>query len=262
MILISDVHDAPDALRRLVALGEEMVILGDLVNLTDYRTGDGAVARVMGREFAALTSEARAAGDYGRMRELWTEHEAEMAEDLRTLIGNELADQYAKVTTALQGGRGLVIHGNVDRPEALRAALPDGFRYVHGDVVEIDEMRWGFVGGGIRTPIRARGEVDDDEMTGFLEAMGSVDVLCTHVPPALAPLRRDVITGREERGSGPVFDYLVETQPRFHFFGDVHQPQATTWRIGRTTCYNASYFRATGRYLRLSEGTVSVGLID
>jgi hypothetical protein len=31
----------------------------------------------------------------------------------------------------------------------------------------------------------------------------------------------------------------------------VHQPQASTWRIGRTRCRNVGYFRATGRPLRL-----------
>jgi hypothetical protein len=73
MLFISDVHDAPGALRKMVALGEEIVILGDLVNLTDYRTGRGAVADVLGLEFATRTSAARARGDYPRMRALWRE---------------------------------------------------------------------------------------------------------------------------------------------------------------------------------------------
>jgi len=36
-----------------------------------------------------------------------------------------------------------------------------------------------------------------------------------------------------------------------HFFGDVHQPQASTWRIGSTRCRNVGYFRATERALPL-----------
>jgi hypothetical protein len=36
-----------------------------------------------------------------------------------------------------------------------------------------------------------------------------------------------------------------------HLFGDVHQPQASRWRIGRTQCVNVGYFRATGRVFRL-----------
>lgn len=258
MIFISDVHDAPAGLARLVELGEEIAILGDLVNLTDYRTGKGAVAAVMGSDFASRSSAARGKGAYSEMRSLWRERSAESAEDLRRLIGDELADQYKRAGEALVGGRGLVIHGNVDRPEPLQASIPETFRYVHGEVVERGGMRLGFVGGGVATPLQADGEVSDDEMTAILDSMGPVDILCTHVAPAIPPLRRDVVTGREERGSEPVRDYLVAHQPRFHLHGDVHQPQASTWRVGRTTCMNAGYFRATGRFLRLKDAAVHI----
>ena len=262
MIFISDVHDSADAMRRVVALGEEVVILGDLVNLTDYRTGEGAVAEVLGIDFATRTSEARARGDYPEMRNLWREEAAQTGLDLRARIGDELTNQYARVESALSGGRGLVIHGNVDRPEALQAALPDGYSYVHGQVVERDGLRFGFVGGGVPTPLGAAGEVSDEAMSELLQSLGDVDVLCSHVPPAVAALRTDVVTGREERGSLPILEYLLERQPLFHFFGDVHQPQATTWRIGRTRCHNAGYFRATGRYLRLEGAIVHIGAVN
>jgi Icc-related predicted phosphoesterase len=261
VIFISDVHDSPEALRRLVSLGEEIVILGDVVNLTDYRTGAGAVAAVMGDDFATLSSMRRAAGDYAGMRDLWIERAGDTPEEVRTRIGEQLSTQYLAAGEALSGGRGLVIHGNVDRPGPLQMSLPEGFSYVHGTTVERDGITLGFVGGGVPTPLRADGELSDDEMADLLSTIGPVDVLCTHVPPAVGPLRRDVITGRDERGSAPVHAYLVEHQPRFHLFGDVHQPQASTWRVGRTKCINAGYFRATGRFLRLRDGVVHVGAI-
>lgn len=259
MIFISDVHDSPAALKRLVRMEEEIVILGDFVNLTDYRTGEGAVAEVMGGDFAARASEARAKGDYVGMRSLWSEFTETSGEDVRRQIGKVLAGQYERAREALDGGRGLAIHGNVDRPEALLSSLPEGFRYVHGEVVERQGLRLGFVGGGVSTPLRAAGEVSDDEMTSILADLGRVDILCTHVPPALPPLRRDVITGREERGSGPVRDYLTDNQPLYHLFGDVHQPQASVWRVGATRCMNAGYFRATGRFLQLTDDVVRLG---
>jgi Icc-related predicted phosphoesterase len=261
MLVISDIHDAPDALRRLVGLGGEIVILGDLVNLTDYRTGQGAVASVMGIDFATRTSAARGRGDYPGMRAMWQE-EAVSGDDLRGRIGDELASQYQRAADALSGGHGLVIHGNVDRPDALRAALPASFEYVHGHVVERDGLKFGFVGGGVQTPLGADGEVPDEEMREILDGLGAVDVLCTHVPPAVPPLRTDVITGRQERGSEPVKEYLEQAQPRLHLFGDVHQPKASTWRVGRTRCYNAGYFRATGRFLRLEGTVVDIGSVN
>ena len=109
----------------------------------------------------------------------------------------------------------------------------------------------GFVGGGIATPIGASGEVTEEVMEAKLEAIGEVEILCSHLPPAIDPLRTDVITGRGERGSRPLLDYIRRRQPRYHFFGDVHQPQATTWRVGATVCRNLGYFRATKRAVSL-----------
>jgi Icc-related predicted phosphoesterase len=76
-----------------------------------------------------------------------------------------------------------------------------------------------------------------------------VDVLCTHVPPAVTPLAKDVVGGRE-KSFGAILDYLERHQPAYHYFGDIHQPQAVRWRIGVTECRNVGYFRATGRAVR------------
>src|SRR5690606_20892261 len=157
--------------------------------------------------------------------------------------------------------RGLVIHGNVDRPAMMIEALPEGFRFAHGETAEVEGWRLGLVGGGIPTPLGADGEISDEEMTGLLAGLGEVDVLCTHIPPAIPPLRHDVITDRDERGSVQVLEYIREYQPRYHFYGDIHQPQATTWRIGRTRCVNVGYFRATGRYLRLDSAGLHTGRV-
>ena len=261
MILVSDVHEAFGALEKVVAIGDTVIVLGDLANLTDYRTGEGAVADVLGLDFARAAASSRASGDYAAMRELWEANVGERRDEVRAAIGGALADQYDGSARALTGGAGYVIHGNVDRPGALADSLPPGFRYVHGQAVEIDGLRFGFVGGGVRTPLRADGEVADDAMAGLLDSLGSVDVLCSHVPPDVRSLRGDVITGRQERGSGPIRDYVLTHQPRFHFFGDVHQPKATSWRLGATRCFNAGYFRATGRYLRFDGTMVRIGRV-
>jgi Icc-related predicted phosphoesterase len=185
------------------------------------------------------------------MRGLWLETVGDRVEEVREAIGEAIGAQYARVSEALEGGHGYVIHGNVDRPALLAAALPGGYEYVHGETREIDGLRFGFVGGGAATPLQAEGEVTDETMAGLLAGLGEVDVLCTHVAPALDPLQTDVVTGRAERGSTPLIEYIRASRPRLHLFGDVHQPQASTWRIGPTRCRNVGYFRATGRALRL-----------
>ena len=251
MLVLSDIHFATEPLRRVVATGETLLILGDLVNLTDYRTGEGAVADVMGMEFARASATARGAGDYQQMRGLWLDSVGDRIDEIRAAIGEAIDAQYASVSEALEGGHGFVIHGNVDRPGSLERALPAGYEYVHGQTRDIEGLRFGFVGGGAATPLQAEGEVSDEEMSRLLDSLGQVDVLCTHVAPALDPLQTDVVTGRAERGSAPLLDYIRAKRPRLHLFGDVHQPQASSWRIGPTRCRNVGYFRATERAMPL-----------
>jgi Icc-related predicted phosphoesterase len=251
VLVVSDVHFALDALRRVVGSGEELLILGDLVNLTDYRTGEGAIADVLGLAFARRSADSRAVGDFDGMRALWEEAAREGADRLRADIGAAVAAQYEMVSAAMEGGSGFVIHGNVDRPDLLQTSLPSTFRYVHGERMKIGDTWFGFVGGGLETPIHAAGETTEVEMGRILDELGPVDVLCSHVPPAVDALRTDVVTGRAERGSAPLLDYLRAHQPKLHLFGDVHQPQASSWRVGATLCRNVGYFRATGRALRV-----------
>jgi Icc-related predicted phosphoesterase len=251
MLVLSDIHFALEPLREVVATGETLLILGDLVNLTDYRTGEGAVAEVLGLEFSRAAAAARGEGDFHRMRAMWVEAVGDRIDEFREEMGKAIDLQYEQITDVLAGGHGYVIHGNVDRPGSLQKALPDGYEYVHGETRVIEGARFGFVGGGAATPLQAEGEVSDEAVKAMLAEIGPVDVLCSHMPPAVDPLRRDVVTGRVERGSEPILRYLEAHAPLLHLFGDVHQPQASSWRVGRTRCRNVGYFRATGRPMRL-----------
>lgn len=250
MLVVSDVHGEFEALAHLAATGETLLVLGDVVNLIDYRTGEGIISDVMGEEFGRRVSQHRGDSDYEAMRALWAEGMAGRAEELRAAMAEGVRKQYAAFREAVAGAVGYVTYGNVDTPELLAEYLPEGMRFVDGEVVEIDGLTFGFAGGGIATPGRGRGEVTEEAMAEKLEKMGPVDVLCTHLSPAVRPLHYDVITGRLERSSRPILEYILEYQPRFHLFGDIHQPQATRWRVGSTLCQNVGYFRATRRAFR------------
>ncbi len=250
MLVVSDVHGAFDALAAIASAGETLLILGDLANLTDYRTGEGAVAAALGIEFARDSARARGEGDFEKMRTMWRNRPGD-PDEARQDIERAIADQYGLLQAALEDASGYVIHGNVDRPAILADSLPPGFDYVHGKRIEIEGVSFGFAGGGVATPMQAPGETSDEEMRATLDSLGEVEVLCTHVAPALGPLETDVVTGRKERSSQPILDYIRDVQPRIHLFGDVHQPQASRWRIGATRCVNVGYFRATGRAYRL-----------
>lgn len=256
--LVADVHAEFDALANVAHRGRPVLILGDLINLIDYRTVEGIIPRVMGREFGQLVADARGRSDFAEMRRLWLEHTGSRREELTDAMESEFEKEYQECARALSGTRGWVTFGNVDRPKMLAASLPHGVTFVHGDVVELNGVRIGFVGGGTETPMKGRGEVTDDEMITALQDIGDVDVLCTHVPPAVPALFHDVITGRPARNSQPILDYLSDVQPRWAFYGDIHQPRATRWRVGDTRCQNVGYFRATKRPFHLDLATLEL----
>lgn len=259
VLAVSDIHGEFDGLARVAASGEIILILGDLLNLTDYRTGDGLNASLLGLEFARQVGAARSAGDYAEMRRLFNVRVDDDREGFVTRQNELIERDYRLAARALDGVDGYAIHGNVDRPSLMRSILPTRIIWADGGKYEIEGLTVGFVGGGTPTPMKAESEVPEETTRAKLESLGQVDVLCSHLPPTVDVLRTDVVTGLAERASGALTEYLMRYQPRFHLFGDVHQPQATCWRVGRTTCFNLGYFRATRRAFRVnSKGVLPV----
>jgi len=73
-----------------------------------------------------------------------------------------------------------------------------------------------------------------------------VDVLCSHIPPAVPELLYDTVARRLEKGSVALLEAIRVTKPRYSIFGHVHQPLSRRTRIGVTECLNVGHFRATG----------------
>lgn len=249
MWLVSDVHGAAGALAAVA--GEHrgpLLVLGDLINLVDYRTYDGIITDVSGRDFTAEMVRLRTAGDFAAAGRLWREFSRGREKELRSRYEDHMEEAYVDVCAALTGADAYVTYGNVDRPDLLERHLPSTARFVDGEAIDIDGICVGFAGGGM-VSIGTPGEVTEDAMADKLDALGPVDVLCTHVPPAINALATDVIAGRM-KGSSAILAYLDRAKPAYHYFGDIHQPRASRWRHGATTCVNVGYFRATGRAIR------------
>jgi Icc-related predicted phosphoesterase len=134
-------------------------------------------------------------------------------------------------------------YGNVDLPHLYADYLRDGITLLDGEVVEIGGRTFGFVGGGLRTPMRTPFEISDEEYAAKVAAVGAVDVLCCHIPPQWPWLVYDTNARRFERGSEAVLDAIRETQPAYCLFGHVHSPLVASLRMGRTECVNVGYFR-------------------
>lgn len=249
MLIVSDVHGEFEALAEVAAAGEPLLVLGDLLNFVDYRTMEGLLADVAGVDFVRRVAGLRTEGRFDEAREEWVRFSAGREDEVRHRYDELIASEYRTAAAALRGAEAYVTYGNVDRPKMLQAALEgSSARFVDGEVVEIEGLRIGFVGGGVRN-LGVPGEVAEGDLAAKLRGLVDVDVLCTHVAPAVRPLSQDVVGGRPKE-SPAVLAYLLEARPRFHYFGDIHQPQAVRWRVGETLCRNAGYFRATKRPLR------------
>lgn len=249
MIFVADVHGAADSLAEVARAGEPLVVLGDLINFIDYRTLDGIVADVCGREFVAEMVELRTSGRFEEARALWRGFSEGRETELRRDYDDRIEAAYVAVCAGLAGSGATVTYGNVDHPTLLQKHLPADCAFVDYGVVEIEGLRVGIVGGGLTSPLGVPGELGDDLMADRLGGMGEVDILGTHVAPAVDPLQADVISG-QHKGSPALAQHLLERQPPYHYFGDIHQPQASEWVIGGTVSRNAGYFRATGRGVR------------
>lgn len=241
--VVSDVHAAFDSLGAVASTGRAVVVLGDFLNFIDYRTGEGMVAEVLGLEFARRVAHARGIGR--NSRDMWMRAIDGYAGDVRQEFERGAERQYLAAAAALGGTEAYVTFGNVDHPPAMRRLLATPV--LHGEVVDIDGLRIGLVGGGRRSPFGW--PADELAFDEALARLGPVDVLGTHVPPGVPQLYRDVVTGLDEYHADAINDYLTEHRPRLHLFGDVHQPAAVHWRFGATLCHNVGYFRATGRPL-------------
>src|SRR5688572_22499345 len=196
--VVSDVHGSVDALARAGEGADALVVLGDLLLYVDYADPAlGMVAELFGPEashqFALLRREQR----FGELRALGSELLARTSDPLAK-IHDVARRQYAELFAVLPTPSYLT-YGNVDIP----ALWPEfGVRPLDGEVVEVGGWTFGFVGGwvprrttkpGAGLTMRFGAERTAEEYAAKLAAVGAVDVLCTHVPPAVPELRYDTV---------------------------------------------------------------------
>ncbi|MBN6057062.1 metallophosphoesterase family protein [Nonomuraea sp. RK-328] len=244
--VISDVHGRADALAAAGEGADALVCLGDLILFIDYADhGQGIFADLFGAERAAEFIGLRTAGRFDEARAMSARLWATLDGDPREHIESQVRAQYERLFAAMPAPAYLT-YGNVDLPRLWADYTRDGHRVLDGESVEIGGLRFGFVGGGLRTAYRTPYEISDEEYAAKVEAVGEVDVLCCHIPPAVPELLYDVVARRFERGSEATLELIRRTQPRYALFGHVHQPLHRRTRIGRTECINVGHFRGRG----------------
>lgn len=247
-LVVSDIHGRADALRAIdldAADASALLCLGDLVLFLDYADhGAGIMGNLFGAaaigEFVRLRTERRFDEARAYSRGLWERLDGPREE----LISGAVRRQYAELFAAFASPTYLT-YGNVDVPALYPDFLRPDTTLLDGEVVEIDGVTFGFVGGGLPTPMRTPTEIPEDVYDAKVRAVEGADVLCVHIPPHLPELTYDTTAGRFERGSRAVLDAIRRTRPAYVLHGHVHQPAQQEITIGATQVVNVGHFRST-----------------
>jgi Icc-related predicted phosphoesterase len=242
---IADLHGATEHLDAVAAACDALLVLGDLINLIDYRSMDGILVEVFGRESVAQAAEFRAHGRFDEARSA-IRSRVSNGDEARARFLDLARRDYERVFAALPE-HSYVTFGNADIPELLHATIPQHVRFVDGEGVRLGALTFGFVGGGVQTPLAVPGEVDDSEYDAKFERLGAVDVVCTHMPPRIPWYVYDVVARKFEPGSVGLIAYVQRYQPRYALFGHVHQPLVNRGNLGRTELVNVGHFQGIGR---------------
>jgi Icc-related predicted phosphoesterase len=243
--VVSDVHGRADALAGAARGADALICLGDLLLFLDYADHTrGIFADLFGPDQAREYIGLRTAKRFDEARALSARLFAQQSNPA-TLFEKAIQEQYAELFRALPEPAYLT-YGNVDVPRMWAGYLKPGHTVIDGGTVELDGWRFGFAGGGLYSVYRTPNEMSEEEFRAKLEVTGEVDVLCTHIPPAIPELLYDTVARRLEQGSVALLEMIRRTQPRYALFGHVHQPLVRRTRIGITECLNVGHFRATG----------------
>ena len=191
--VVSDVHGRVDALARAKDGADALVCLGDLLLFVDYADhGAGVLGELFGAEAVGRFVELRTDRRFDEAREFSRSLWARVV-DRDAAVAAAIRKQYAETFAAFPTPTYLT-YGNVDVPTAWPEFARDGVHVHDGSTAELDGWRFGFVGGGLRTPMRTPFEISDADYAAKVAAVGEVDVLCSHIPPAVAGA--DVRRGR------------------------------------------------------------------
>jgi Icc-related predicted phosphoesterase len=251
--VVSDVHGNVEALARAGDGADALIVLGDLLDFVDYHDhSKGILGMIFGPEkvsvFASLRRDRKSGAFTAYARSLWAG-----LEDAADVVESAIREQYAALFAAMTVPT-YATPGNVDVPELWPEFAGNGVRMLDGEATDIGGLRFGFVGGALlasgvtlrRTGVWRPYLRTEDEYAASVEALGPVDVLCSHIPPAVPELCYDVVARRPEFASTALLAAIRRDRPMWSLFGHVHQPLAARTRIGRTECVNVGHFKATG----------------
>lgn len=131
----------------------------------------------------------------------------------------------------------VLVPGNAESADELRAAAPEGAHVLHGDGLEIEGIRVFGLGYGVPvTPFGAWScDLTEAEATAMLDRCKAADILVTHSPPKGVA---DRTSAGLSVGSTAILAAIERLQPKLALCGHVHDSWGEEAMIGATRVVN------------------------
>lgn len=131
----------------------------------------------------------------------------------------------------------IVVPGNAESAEELRAAARPNMTVLHGQATEAEGLR--IFGLGYGVPVTPFGQwscdLSEDEAAKMLEGAEGCDILITHSPPKGVA---DTTSGGQSVGSVAIRDAIARFQPKIALCGHIHDSWGKSGTIGDTKVHN------------------------
>ena len=242
--IVTDVHGAYEELARQLSPEDTVILLGDYVQLVDFKTLDGVLSQAFTRKEVEQVLEWLATGDRekaGRFIARFALPEGDRFQEVKRRVVSAYRQLYEAIPC-----RGYLLYGNTDYPDLMREAIDgcDRLQIMDGEVLEVGGVRIGFVSGAPPMPwtFELPGVLPEDSFNGKIEALGKVDILCSHVPPQIPELAYDVVAKKDEGGSSRLLEYIQDCQPGWVYYGHVHNPRKASLTVGKSQLINLACF--------------------
>ena len=135
----------------------------------------------------------------------------------------------------------VIVPGNAESYDELRAAVPENIEVLHGTATNIDGLSLFGLGYGV--PPTPFGEwscdLSEAQAAAMLATCGKADVLILHSPPKGVV---DRTSAGQSVGSVSIHDAIARVQPKLAFCGHIHDSWGQTGLIGATKVHNLGPF--------------------
>lgn len=131
----------------------------------------------------------------------------------------------------------VLVPGNAESADELRAAAPEGAHVLHGQGIEIDGLKLFGLGGGVPvTPFGAWSfDLTETQAAAMLAGCDAADILITHSPPKGVA---DRTSQGQSVGSTAIRDAIARIEPRLAICGHIHDSWGERGHIGAAEVVN------------------------